>query len=216
MDRYHNLFVALNELRQRTKLLRFLEVGTYNGVRASQLLSHWLRGGDEFLAEYVGFDMFEDMTPELTVAEKSKTVLPPSRKEVMKRITTTVPTLVSISLFKGNTKETLPAQCPTLDAFDLIFIDGGHSLETIASDWNAVKQCMDADTIVLFDDYYDDREDFGCKHEIGKIVEELRHEAMVPSPDAAKKYDVTLLEPMDHYEHTQVNVRMVRVQLAKI
>ncbi len=213
MNRYQNLFDALNEIRQRRTKLRLLEVGTYDGVRASHLLKTWIDGGPTFTAEYYGFDLFEDMTKELTAAELSKSRLPPSRSEAQKRIAASVKGgAVGLVLHKGNTRETLHKECPSYSPMDLIFIDGGHSLETIASDWDAVKQLMDKDTIVLFDDYYDNREDFGCRHEIGRIGE-IEKFPIVGDATFVPKYKVELLDPMDRFDHTNLDVRMVKVTL---
>jgi hypothetical protein len=45
---------------------------------------------------------------------------------------------------------------------DLIFIDGGHRLETVWSDWLGVQPLLDENTLVRFDDYWN-REQAGCK-----------------------------------------------------
>ncbi len=78
-SRYDNLKIALaTVLHQGTKHLRFLEVGTYDGVRATSLLKTWLGYGPGYSAEYHGFDMFELLTPDMSKAELSKSKLPPS------------------------------------------------------------------------------------------------------------------------------------------
>jgi hypothetical protein len=45
---------------------------------------------------------------------------------------------------------------------DFIFIDGGHSLKTIESDWRYAQVVMDPNAIVNFYDYWN-RSDAGCK-----------------------------------------------------
>lgn len=215
MTRYQNLFNALNELGETKTHLRLLEVGTYDGVRACQLLGFWLNGNTKRSATYVGFDLFEAMTQELTAAELSKTRLPPSRREVLKRISGAVPK-ASVTLRQGNTRQSIPAYVSEhKEPFDLIFIDGGHSLETIASDWNAVKELMNYDTIVLFDDYYENRDDFGCRPQLDLIRDEPRHDTALGEAPFVPKYSVTLLDPVDKYDHTKLEVRMARVQLVK-
>lgn len=197
-SRYDNLTVALDNLRvnHRVTHLRFLEVGTYDGVRATQLLRRWLGFGEKFTAEYHGFDLFEFLTPQMSKAELSKSKLPPSSLEVMKRMNGLPRT--TVKLYKGNTRETLPKSAEELPPMNLIFVDGGHSLETIESDWNAVKQLLDPQTIVLFDDYYENRDDFGCKPLICGLH--------LP-------YRTTLLEPVDYIEHNNLRIRMARVTL---
>lgn len=215
MNRYQNLFDALTELRKEKTHLRLLEVGTYDGVRACQLLGFWLGGEPKRSATYVGFDLFEAMTQELTAVELSKTRLPPSTREVLKRFAGAVPK-ASVTLRQGNTRQTIPAYVAEhKEPFDLIFIDGGHSLDTIASDWSAAKELMDYGTIVLFDDYYENREDFGCRPQIELIQQEPRHETALGEAPFVPKYAVTLLDPVDKYDHTKLEVRMARVQLVK-
>ena len=66
-----------------------------------------------------------------------------------------------VELVKGWTHETLPEYAhahPDYKA-DLIFIDGGHSIETIQSDWDNVQSFISKDSVVIFDDYYVD-----CPH----------------------------------------------------
>lgn len=216
MNRYQNLFEAIKEIRKSGKThLRLLEVGTYDGVRACQLLGTWFAEGKDLSATYVGFDLFEDMTQELTAAELSKSRLPPSAREVVRRIASAVPK-ASVKLQKGNTRDSLPryvAENP--QPFDLIFIDGGHSLDTIASDWNAVKELMDYNTIVLFDDYYENREDFGCRPQLGLIEQIARHDTAGGEAPFVPKYAVTVLDPMDVVPHTQLDIRMAKVKLVK-
>jgi hypothetical protein len=40
-----------------------------------------------------------------------------------------------------------------LPKMDLVFIDGGHSTETVATDWENVKDLLHEKSIVFFDDY---------------------------------------------------------------
>lgn len=144
--------------------------------------------------------MFEEMTREMTQAELSKSRLPPSKSEVEQRISAV--SKVSVQLFKGNTRDTIKLVAPKLPKMDLIFIDGGHSLETIASDWEGVKVCIDPGTIVMFDDYYENRDDYGCKTLVETVLK----------PDPA--YKVRLLDPLDKVERTKLDIRMVELRLA--
>jgi predicted O-methyltransferase YrrM len=104
------------------------------------------------------------MTKEVNKEELSKK--PPHQDEVQKLLASTG---AKISLFKGFTQDTLPQVIGKLPTMDMVFIDGGHSLETIANDWNYCLQLMDRNTVVIFDDYYFDRDEVGCKRIIEKI-----------------------------------------------
>ena len=98
-----------------------------------------------------------------------------------------------------------PAFLPHVDGVDLIFVDGGHSEETIASDWYNVKQILTPDTVVIFDDYYIDAGDvmdgFGCN-------------ALIDSLDRMR-YDVEFLEPVDSFVKAWgvLQIQMVKVML---
>jgi len=206
MDRYKNLFSALDEIAARQSTLRIMEVGTYDGIRAASLLRHWQLKHPENAAAYFGFDLFEDLTPEKSKAELSKSKLPPPLGAVLKRLEATGAT---IKLTKGDTCKTLPAAAANVDdigPMDLVFLDGGHSLETIASDWKAVSRFMVRGSIALLDDYYENREDFGCQKEVRRI-------AMEVNSKKEQRWRVGILDPVDHVEHNGLYIRMVRIEL---
>jgi hypothetical protein len=203
MDRYGNLNLALRALAKRTRDLRYLEVGAYSGVRAASLLRQWLLGSKNRTAYYAGFDLFELLTPEMSKAELSKSTLPPAMSEVRRRLQAAAPQ-ATIELFRGNTQVTLPAYVQLYSASprpNLIWMDGGHSLETIASDWACCSELVDADTIVLLDDYYEHRDDYGCK----KLVAALQQDP---------RWVVELPQPVDE-PSPGVRIRVAKVTLAK-
>ena len=76
---------------------------------------------------------------------------------------------------------------------DLIFIDGGHSLETIASDWRWASQLMHNKTAVIFDDYWLDRTDAGCKSTVDGID---RSEYRVKIWPLVDKFEETKFGPL--------------------
>lgn len=166
MSRYRRLLETVRDLNPE----RVLEVGTWNGMRAAQFMA---------LTNcfYVGFDLFEEVEDGIDEAEKN-----------VKPHSGLVPVALSLEeagfdrycLIRGNTRHTLkdyregkydlPAH-----QFDFAFIDGGHSVETIRSDWENVRQMMRPGGVVIFDDYYVPRlEGFGCND----IVAGLEHEVL--------------------------------------
>lgn len=157
---------------------RIMEIGLWDGAHALKMIKtarHF--HGDK--VEYYGFDLFEDMNKETYASEASK--YPLSRERIQKKLERTG---CQIKLYKGNTQQTLPQLVPTLPKMDLIFIDGGHSLETIACDWRYSQPLMHDQTVVLFDDYWN-RDDLGCK----SIIKDLdRH-----------KYQVEILPIQDRF-----------------
>ena len=202
MNRYVNLELALREMGTKKDEIRFMEIGTYDGVRAVQLMKGWLSGNSRRRIFYYGFDLFEDLTQEMSKAELSKSKLPPAMKEVQLRMTEALPWTATVKLYKGNTRVTLVEAGLHLPKMDLIFQDGGHSLDTVRSDWENARRLMHADTIYLFDDYYENRDDFGC----GPLVRELALKT---------EYNVVLCDPLDHYDHTNLDIRMARVEYAR-
>jgi len=79
-----------------------------------------------------------------------------------------------VQLFKGNTRETLKTFKPEMPV-DFLWLDGGHSVETIRSDWENLKPHLAPDAVVFFDDYYTgpiDTSLYGCN----EVVKDLNHE----------------------------------------
>lgn len=160
--RYDQLLKLVLETQPRS----ILEIGTWNGHRALQMLQ--LSPG----AQYYGFDLFEDATAE-TDAEEKNVKQHHSVSAIKARLSG-----YKAQLFKGNTRETLR---DFKEPVDLVWIDGGHSVETIRSDWQNVSRCLMPGAVVLFDDYYSggiDTEKYGCN----KVVERMSH-VVLPDRD---------------------------------
>lgn len=194
--RYVNLFRTIFERR----CCRIVEIGTWNGVHAEQMIrTAAARHGVEAV-RYCGFDLFEDLTDEQLRAEFSKR--PPTYDEVLDRLRSTG---ADIRLVRGNTRETLPRSLELLRGADLVFIDGGHSVETIEADWGAVREAMGPGTTVIFDDYYPDA---------GPELDGLGCQSVIDRLDR-RTYTVEVLEPTDAFEKPwgMLRVRMARVTL---
>lgn len=157
--RYEQLLAAVREKQPRA----ILEVGTWNGVRAQQMLNLCPA------AKYYGFDLFEDATP-ATDAEEMNVKPHHYLERVAMRLEGW-----DAQLVKGNTRETLAA---FNEPVDFVWLDGGHSVETIRSDWENIRRVLAPDAWVFFDDYYTgpqiDTARFGCN----EIVRDLRHEIL--------------------------------------
>ena len=164
--RYDQLIAAVRTKNPKS----ILEVGTWNGVRATEMLN--ICHG----ATYYGFDLFEDATLD-TDAEEMNVKAHNYMSSVLDRLTG-----FDVHLFKGNTRETLAR---FNEKVDFVWLDGGHSVETIRSDWENVKRCLNEDAWVFFDDYYTgpeiDIEKFGCN----LIVKDLKHQ-ILPAKDWVK------------------------------
>ena len=150
--------------------------------------------------EYFGFDLFEDLTEEDLRNEFSKR--PPDYEVVRRNLERTG---ADIHLYKGNTKVTLPRAVSQIGYADLVFVDGGHSIETITADWSSVKQIMGQKTIVLFDDYYLNSQPH---------IQRVGCQSLVDALDR-KVYDVDILQPTDSFtvEWGILKINMARVRM---
>jgi len=188
--RYENLFKIIEEY----KCKRIMEIGTYRGDHAEEMIrfASLIFPSEEI--EYYGFDLFEEAKNAVICEEFSKGK-PPHLSSVKSRLDKTG---AKIFLRKGNTREVLPKAAKKLPIMDLIFIDGGHSLETIESDWKNIQEIMGENTVVVFDDYYN-IDKVGCK----RIVESLDRQ----------KFRVEILAPKDKFrkEWGTLEIQFVKV-----
>ncbi|OGU03939.1 MAG: hypothetical protein A2085_02920 [Gemmatimonadetes bacterium GWC2_71_10] len=127
--RYRELFRTV----YATKARRIVEIGTWNGVHARQMIATAAVHHPVHAVCYFGFDLFEALTDEALAREFSKR--PPAQAEVRALLERT---RAQIRLFAGNTRDTLPAAAGELTDIDVVFIDGGHAEATVASDWGNV------------------------------------------------------------------------------
>ena len=151
MNRYYKLLDLVKERQPK----HLVEIGTWNGKRAT-----------EFMAVcdcyYTGFDLFEEATRESDSAEMN-VKNHEDMVDVAKRIE-----MVGLNRFKlirGNTRETLKEwiESDEFQPFDFAFIDGGHSEETIRSDYEHIKNSISKGGLIVLDDYYTPEvEGFGC------------------------------------------------------
>jgi predicted O-methyltransferase YrrM len=165
--RYERLLAAVREKQPKC----IVEIGTWNGARALEMLN---LAPD---AVYYGFDLFESANEDTDRDEMN--VKPHYYLDrVYERLDG-----FHAYLFKGNTRETLPHFRPERPV-DFVWLDGGHSVETIRSDWENLKPHLADDAVVFFDDFYEgpiDTERFGCN----AIVAELDHEVLPDSDPVA-------------------------------
>ncbi len=188
--RYRALFREIFRLRPR----RLVEIGVFNGRHAAQMIQTAALHHPVREIEYFGFDLFEDLTPELLEYEKSKQ--PPTCAEVQQLLDQTGAT---VKLLRGNTRESLPRHAPEIGVVDFIFVDGGHSVETIQLDWDNLQALVGPGTVVIFDDYYvnnpQDVAGSGCQSIL---------DALDP-----QRWRVEVLEPADRF-HKEWGVLVVK------
>lgn len=169
MMRYSQLEDLIAECEPKT----IIEIGTHHGHRAWCMCIEALTYNHD--VKYIGYDLFEDATPETNERELNGKGAGSARKamEAMKLISLSHPGF-TFELHKGDTRKTLHGKAMVAD---FVFLDGGHSVETIRGDYEAVK----GSKVVVFDDYYvsgADTTKYGCN----EVVKDIPHE-LLPKVD---------------------------------
>tara|TARA_B110001452_G_scaffold63095_1_gene49805 strand:+ start:153 stop:779 length:627 start_codon:yes stop_codon:yes gene_type:complete len=153
--------IFLNEIASK-KPKNFLEIGVFHGVTARNVceLLHSIHG-DDF--KYVGLDLFAESI------ENNKEVVPavkfnnPLKKIYFKYILRQVPYSIeavnyllkkfdhNIHLIKGNSNHLLKKI--DMSKIDYVFLDGGHTYETVKNDLYYSKPVLENNGTILCDDY---------------------------------------------------------------
>jgi len=188
-------YKTLIEEVAKRKPLTIVEIGTHAGNSAIAMIDE-AREHNPKGVFYYGFDIFEmaDKGHKAFMQKEFNGKKPVTLGEVKKRLRSHG---IKHELFVGKSESTLKKFSPNR-FIDFVFIDGGHSIETIESDWNYIKYLMDKNTVVIFDDYYENRDDFGCK----KLIDAL---------EKTYRYDVQKLDPIEKIEKNDIVLRLVKV-----
>ena len=176
-------YQQLQQIIQQIKPKKIVEIGVHEGRTGLAMCHEALRWQDEVY--YCGFDLFEDIDEETN--ERELNVKPAVKlEEVSARFQSFKKQTegFSFNLVKGDTNAVFQATGDSpvggrTEPPDLVFIDGGHSVETIRNDFEA---CRNAKVVVL-DDFYvtdssgksPDIEKYGCN----RVVEHLGSAAVV-------------------------------------
>src|SRR5262249_10980784 len=141
-SRYHQLRSLIDEEKPST----IVEIGTHAGARAMEMCLQALRHREK--VHYTGYDLFDEANAETNAAEMngkggSPMVVAQKRLDGLAHFHPQF----SYELIRGNTRDTLHGREVIAD---FVFLDGGHSVETIRGDFDAVKYSA----TVVFDDYY--------------------------------------------------------------
>lgn len=164
MKRYEQL----PKLVAFVKPKRIIEIGTHRGTTADLICREALKHNEK--VEYTGYDLFEDATKETNERElngKGAGSIAEAT-EVFEAIKAEFPGF-TYELVRGDTRITLHG---TEQRADFVFLDGGHSVETIRGDYEAVK----GSRLIVFDDYYvgsDTTDKFGCNTVLPPVHEVL-------------------------------------------
>lgn len=172
MNRYRQLLEIVRDLKPK----HIIEIGTWNGKRAIEMMA-------VSNCYYTGFDLFEEATKESD--EKEFNVKAHNGMiNVAKSIETAG--FSKFCLIRGNTNETLKTYFENPHSFDFAFIDGGHSVETIENDFKWISDNIDDGGTIIINGWYDPPlEGLGCNFVKGEVL---------PSTDKTKKGIVHLLK----------------------
>jgi predicted O-methyltransferase YrrM len=171
--RYNNLMAEVAKRKPHS----IMEIGTWNGIHASEMFLEAKKYNDNVI--YYGFDLFEIRDEKINKEEHNvKTI---QTLEGVKSLL--ISRGINFALFQGFSRDTIPTFEPDVPV-DFLYIDGGHSVQTIFDDWNNCQRLINKNTVVIFDDYYHHRNDTGCNQVIDSIDRE--------------EYNVEFLNPIDY------------------
>ena len=182
------------EIVNKKRPKNFLEIWVYTGVSARNIcdLQSKLYNND---FNYLGIDLFEDYKP-----SDEKEIAPNYIRSNNQYLSNPLKHLVyniilkeqlnsiksvnnflknyknNVRLIKGNSIEVLPII--DLSIYDMIFIDGGHSYETISSELKLIHKNCKKNCLILVDDYFH-REAPGIKKSVDEIVKENNYKLQV-------------------------------------
>ena len=140
--RYQQLIAIVRAVQPET----IIEIGVWNGNRAIEMVAEALKHHER--VHYTGYDLFEEANE-----HTNETELNAKPNQTLASVTARLENYqrnhpgFTFTLVRGNTNETLK---PGVSGADLVYIDGGHSVETIENDYAAVRNSP----VVVFDDYY--------------------------------------------------------------
>ena len=158
--RYHDLFNIVDHYKRKN----ILEVGTWNGETACGMIIAAFQNSNE--VHYTGIDLFED-ADEVSDKKEFNVKAHYSKKAVSLKLEALAKEYelenkkLTFHLIKGDSKEKLSilkdkSICGLYNIFpDFVFIDGGHSLATVKSDYEYCKKIP----VIVMDDYYTEDEE---------------------------------------------------------
>lgn len=190
-------YKQLAKIVQHYKPSTIVETGTWNGGRAIEMALAAFEHTDE--VHYIGFDLFEEANEELDKYEMNSK--PHNMVEAVEfrlsefaQVMNKTGKTFTFELHKGDTKKTLPL-CSSVNEADFAYIDGGHSYETVKSDFDNLKHIP----ALVFDDYFTEDSNGVLPHEdnlgVNKLIKEISAfgKVVLPSIDGVKGGGVTHL-----------------------
>lgn len=142
-NRYRHLLQYLNQ----THCQRILEIGVWRGGTARLMI----RRSKNRQVEYHGMDVFEESTADLV--DKETSLIAEPMRQVLHKLSKVSQ---NVFLHKGYSKDVFLELYELGLKFDCIWIDGGHSYETVKSDFENYSQLLQKGGVIFIDDYTKD------------------------------------------------------------
>ena len=174
--------ILLNQI-EIYKPKNFIEVGVFQGVTSRNVCEKLYEINKEnFL--FHGIDIFEDTNinidnKEMTI--KHNKISNPFKhlifNIILKKNLFSIDSIYSflkkfknnVQLYKGFSETELPKI--DMSKIDMVFLDGGHSYETVRSDLSLILKGIKKNKIIICDDY--DQADYGVKRAVDEILKQV-------------------------------------------
>tara|TARA_Y100000590_G_scaffold442750_1_gene571258 strand:- start:465 stop:1094 length:630 start_codon:yes stop_codon:yes gene_type:complete len=174
--------ILMSEI-EKYKPLNVLEVGVFQGVTSRNICEKLkIIHGDRF--SFTGIDLFEDTSKDLDKKEmtsKHNKLSNPLKhllfNIILKKDLNSIDAVngllkkfgASIKLLKGLSEIQLTKF--DLEKIDFVFLDGGHSYETVRKDLDLIISKLKKSKIIICDDY--DQVDYGVKKAVDELKEKV-------------------------------------------
>ena len=160
------LFVLKHIKKNRCR--NILEIGVFNGNFAYRMLKMAKIHSPGETINYVGVDLFaSNFSSEIAISEIALT---PEDKSYVQQYLDSLG--VKVALYEGWSYEVLPNLIGK-HKFDLIIIDGGHSYDTVKSDFENSTHLLAKGGSIIFDDYTNIKGILYGKFGINRVISEI-------------------------------------------
>jgi len=161
LDRKNYILKYIRKNKPKT----ILEIGVFNGVFARRMLLNATNSINEIVS-YTGVDLFEDLSIE--IYKKEISLWASNQDSVHNNLSKIKNT--KINLLKGYSRDVLPLLEGKIK-FDLILIDGGHSYETVKTDFYFARNLVSSNGAIFFDDYVNKQGVINDGYGVNKFVD---------------------------------------------
>jgi len=126
-----------------------LEVGTHKGHTGAELIRH----SKNTNVNYYGVDVF--LSGWSDIVEREEQSIKPDDIDTVRNFLSAYS--INVYLYEGRSNDVLPVLKEKNLNFDLIWIDGGHSYETVKNDFVHSIDMLSDDGVIFFDDYTEEK-----------------------------------------------------------